>query len=71
MKSIGIYGIGAAIAANLMSDLKALDIVRFSEPADFAKPRRRKTGKTYPHSSTRQRARYARQTDAGQIKNAA
>ena len=28
------------------------------------------TGKTYPHSSTRQRARYARQIAAGQIKNA-
>jgi hypothetical protein len=28
------------------------------------------TGKTYPHSSTRQRARYARQIAAGQIKSA-
>lgn len=26
-----------------------------------------KTGKTYPHSSTRQRARYARQIDNGQL----
>lgn len=26
------------------------------------------TGKTYPHSSSRQRARYARQVAAGQIK---
>jgi len=30
-----------------------------------------RTGKTYPHSSTRQRARYARQIAAGQIKNTA
>lgn len=26
------------------------------------------TGKTYPHSSTRQRARYARQIAAGQLR---
>lgn len=32
--------------------------------------KRRKTGALYPHSSTRQRARYARQIAAGQIKNA-
>ncbi|AKF12726.1 hypothetical protein PHIM7_181 [Sinorhizobium phage phiM7] len=30
----------------------------------------RKTGKLYPHSSTRQRTRYARQVAAGQIRNA-
>ena len=30
--------------------------------------KRRRTGKTYPHSSDRQKARYARQIAAGQIK---
>lgn len=30
---------------------------------------RRSTGRRYPHSSTRQRARYARQIAAGQIRN--
>ncbi|MDK4730523.1 hypothetical protein [Rhizobium phaseoli] len=29
--------------------------------------KRRKTGRLYPHSSTRQRARYARQIAAGQL----
>lgn len=31
--------------------------------------RRSRTGRRYPHSSTRQRARYARQIAAGQIRN--
>lgn len=37
---------------------------------DFGRkrPHAAKTGKTYPHSSTRQRARYARQIAAGQLK---
>ncbi|MBT56207.1 MAG: hypothetical protein CMF72_22750 [Mameliella sp.] len=30
--------------------------------------RRYRTGLTYPHSSTRQRTRYARQINAGQLK---
>lgn len=34
---------------------------------DIYRPKRRKTGATYPHSSKRQRARYARQIAAGQL----
>ena len=34
----------------------------------YRTPHEFKTGKDYPHSSTRQRARYARQVAAGQLK---
>lgn len=62
---------GSLAAAALASEYAdALRLINFNTPADFTKPKRRRTGVTYPHSSTRQRARYARQIAAGQIKNA-
>lgn len=36
-------------------------------PRRGTRKRRNKTGETYPHSSARQRARYARQIAAGQL----
>ncbi|WP_164835294.1 hypothetical protein [Sinorhizobium meliloti] len=41
-----------------------------NKPNYMLRQRSARTGKTYPHSSTRQRARYARQIAAEQIKNA-
>lgn len=59
---------GSIAAAALASEYAdALRLISFNSTADFTKPKRRRTGKAYPHSSTRQRARYARQIAAGQI----
>ena len=56
-----------------MAALMAMNAMAFINPVrmlDTNRPKRRKTGHTYPHSSDRQRARYARQIAAGQIRNA-
>lgn len=45
-----------------------MPIIPMRQPADFRQSKRRRTGVKYPHSSTRQHARYARQVAAGQIK---
>ena len=60
----GLAGLGRAPTVDPVS----LDVR--PEPRSYASPRRRKTGKSYPFSSDRQNARYARQIAAGQIKNA-
>lgn len=54
-------GLSAAIVAAL------LGTTHFNY-ADTPSKKLRKPGKTYPHSSARQRARYARQLAAGQLK---
>lgn len=63
-----IYGYSAALMAMAAAQLDALRLISFAPTADFSAPKRRRTGKNYPHSSTRQQARYARQLAAGQIK---
>lgn len=64
-----IYGIGSLITQALMdaATINALKAIRLTEVADFSQPKRRRTGKKYPHSSARQKARYARHIAAGQI----
>ena len=67
----------SALIGSILSMAGALGISAASMPVfpdirpmrtmDFTQPKRRKTGRTYPHSSDRQRARYARQIAAGQI----
>lgn len=58
---VGVVGYAAAVIAAAMG---------IHSHSDTYRPKTRKTGVTYPHSSTRQRARYARQIAAGQIRNA-
>lgn len=53
-----------AMSAAAMAPIKVIEDV---DAFDTRRPKRRKTGETYPHSSDRQRARYARQIAAGQI----
>lgn len=67
--------IAAALLSNLRSfgaDAIAPDIRNFMMPQrDYrfrGATRMRLTSKCFPHSSTRQRARYARQIAAGQLK---
>jgi hypothetical protein len=64
------YGLGAAaIIASVMDNLNALRFIEaMPQPIDTRRPKTRKTGKRYPHSSARQQARYARQIAAGQLK---
>ena len=62
--------IGAALAGIAANDAALFQHVIPMSP-DFKRPKRRVTGKKYPHSSARQQARYARQIAAGQIKFAA
>lgn len=57
----GVVGFAAAALAVAMGIESHFDTYR---------PKTRKTGRIYPHSSTRQRDRYARQIAAGQIRNA-
>lgn len=69
-----MYGISRMIGAAL-AGIAANDAALFQHvipmSSDFKRPKRRVTGKKYPHSSARQQARYARQIAAGQIKFAA
>jgi hypothetical protein len=58
--------IGALISA-AMSDAQMLQFIRAGNVSDFSRPKRRRTGKDYPFSSTRQNARYARQIAAGKL----
>jgi hypothetical protein len=45
------------------------DMLIAEKQASWGKPSfRLRSGRTYPHSSTRQRARYARQIAAGQLR---
>ena len=69
MRHSALLGLILAMGASLGIGSLATDhvMVRSVKELDTARPKRRKTGKTYPHSSTRQRARYARQIAAGQI----
>jgi hypothetical protein len=66
MASIGMM---AQVPANPMKDdYPSISVVPTNTGG--ASSKRIRTGKTYPHSSERQRARYARQIAAGQIRNA-
>lgn len=58
------FSLAALMALNAMAYINPVQTI------DTSRPKTRKTGVTYPHSSKRQRARYARQIAAGQIRNA-
>lgn len=66
-----MYGISRMIGA-VLAGVAANDAALFQHitpmSPDFKRPKRRRTGKQYQHSSARQQARYARQLAAGQIK---
>lgn len=55
-----MFAITAMSAAD-MAPIRSVDTAAF----DTSRPKKHKTGEAYPHSSKRQRARYARQIDAG------
>jgi hypothetical protein len=63
----------ATVLANISAAvMAAMPAVKFGGKAPVTrhrgkKPVRIRAGKTYPHSSKRQRARYARQIAAGQL----
>ena len=54
--------------AHGMDMMRTMKLVDFGGHPGNTRNGRNKTGKTYPHSSDRQQARYARQIAAGQIK---
>lgn len=60
------------LSLSMASLIAGIGSLRFTDPfGGFRRhgaPKRRKAGNKYPHSSTRQRARYARQLVVGQIK---
>jgi hypothetical protein len=58
---------GFSSASMEMRDIFRPEITPMRLGASGKKPKRRKSGEKYPHSSTRQRARYARQLAAGQL----
>jgi len=57
-----IYGIGAAVAAMNMMDYSW--IIQ-KNTMDFDRPKTRKTGVKYPHSSKRQNERFKAKWEAG------
>jgi len=60
---------GSAMAAAAIAELATTErFIDHAPVADFSKPKRRRTGKKYPHSSDRHDARIARQLAAGQIR---
>ena len=61
-----LWGLGTSALPNEF-ELLAMQHIRTINQPDFNKPKRRKTGRDYPHSNTRQRARYARQIAAGKL----
>lgn len=56
-----LASLGAAVA------LRSIPVVPLHRTADFSRPKARRTGRKYPHSSTRQNNRIARQIAAGQL----
>lgn len=56
-----------SIAAMTLPRAEPLRMRSRPDAADFRRAPRIRTGKTYPHSSGRQRARYARQLAAGRL----
>jgi hypothetical protein len=62
-----MLAMSAALGMSSANSFVLTDDIRPVRTIDTYRPKRRKTGRTYPHSSDRQRARYARQIAAGQI----
>jgi hypothetical protein len=65
----GYYGsLASMFAITALSAIASapINVIEDVDVFDTRRPKRRKTGETYPHSSDRQRARYARQIEAGQ-----
>jgi hypothetical protein len=60
-----LMGIGSLASIGQAMDIQLLPLPTV---ADFTAPKRHRTGEKYPHSSTRQQARYARQIAAGQLR---
>lgn len=57
----------ASIVAAAMQQAEIMSMIQHSYPLDTNRPKRRRTGRKYPHSSKRQNDRIARQFAAGQI----
>lgn len=66
MKNITIHEIKSGFASAVLEALRLFTMNR--DKNHGIRNGRNKTGLTYPHSSTRQQARYARQLAAGQLK---
>lgn len=68
MYNLRSYSLMASLLAMPFPGLSSMPIAIQHQTGPGKKTHRIRTGKTYPHSSKRQRARYARQIAAGQIK---
>ncbi len=65
-----MFSAATALLASLGSAIdlaRSMPIVPAHQTADFRRPKTRRTGRKYPHSSTRQNDRIARQLAAGQL----
>lgn len=62
-----LFGSSAAFGIEL-SAMKNVSVLPPQRMGPGSKVLRIRTGRSYPHSSTRQRARYARQIAAGQLR---
>ena len=65
-----IFSAATALLASLGSAIdlaRSMPVVPLHRTADFSRPKTRRTGRKYPHSSTRQNSRIARQLAAGRL----
>lgn len=65
-----VAALASTISPSMVSAVEHMNVVaqtRHRIDFDRVGPKRVRTGRAYPHSSTRQRARYARQIAAGQL----
>lgn len=66
-----VFSAATALLASVgaaMDLARSFPVVPLHQIADFSRPKARRTGRKYPHSSTRQNKRIARQLAAGQLK---
>jgi len=68
MKVLGLGSIAAAFAVSMAGLSETIVPLKRAKSEGPNKTKRFRPGRTYPHSNTRQRARYARQIAAGQLR---
>lgn len=72
MKSrLGYFGSMASLAVMMAEHANAMKFVSFADSPDFSRPKRLRTGITYPMNGKRECARRVRQAEAIAAKRAA
>ena len=70
-KTLGMGSLMAGLAVEMAEQAAAMKLTSFADPVDFSRPKRRRTGITYPMNGKRECARRVRQAEAIAAKRAA